>query len=46
MLNLKYFEEASVTLQIAMVGYESKDVMINTNKLPHDLGKITLKKEE
>lgn len=44
-LDLKNFEEASVTLQIAMVGYESKAVVVNTNKLPRDLGKITLKKE-
>ncbi|WPR74348.1 carboxypeptidase-like regulatory domain-containing protein [Algoriphagus sp. NG3] len=46
MIDLKNFEEASVTLQIAMVGYESKDVVVNTSKLPRDLGKITLEEEE
>ncbi len=44
-LNLKYFEEASVTLKIAMIGYESKEIEVKTNKLPIDLGKMTLKKE-
>ena len=44
-LDLKEFEEASLTLEISMVNYESKEVVIKTDKLPEDLGKITLKKE-
>lgn len=44
-LDLKKFEEASLTLEISMVNYESKEVVIKTDKLPEDLGKITLKKE-
>lgn len=44
-LDLRKFDEASITLVIAMIGYESKEVEVKTNKLPTDLGKITLKKE-
>ena len=44
-LDLKKFEEVSLTLEISMVNYESKEVVIKTDKLPEDLGKITLKKE-
>ena len=43
-LDLKKFEEASLTLEISMIHYESKDVVVKTDKLPEDLGKITLKK--
>lgn len=44
-LDLEEFEEATVVVQIAMAGFESKDVVVKTNKLPNNLGKITLQKE-
>lgn len=45
-LDLQYFEEASLNLQVAMIGYESQDIDVKTAELPIDLGKITLEKEE
>lgn len=44
-MDLQYFEEESVTLTISMTDYESTEVVVKTNKLPKDLGKITLQKE-
>ncbi|MDR7131174.1 hypothetical protein J2X69_003534 [Algoriphagus sp. 4150] len=44
-MDLQYFDEATVTLIISMIDYESKEVVVKTNKLPKDLGKITLEKE-
>ena len=44
-LNLKYFEEETLTLEITFIDYESKEVVVNTKKLPKDLGKIILEKE-
>jgi hypothetical protein len=44
-LDLKYFEEESLTLKISMINYESTEVVVDMNKLPRDLGKISLKKE-
>ncbi|WP_057939648.1 carboxypeptidase-like regulatory domain-containing protein [Algoriphagus resistens] len=44
-MDLQYFEEESVTLTISMTEYESTEVVVKTNKLPKDLGKITLQKE-
>lgn len=44
-LDLKYFEEETLILKISMIDYESKEVVVNTKKLPKDLGKITLTKE-
>lgn len=44
-MDLKEFEEATVTLKISMIDYESKEVEVKTNKLPTDLGKIILQKE-
>lgn len=45
MLDLEKFNEETVTLKISMIDYESTEIMVKTNKLPLDLGKITLKKE-
>jgi hypothetical protein len=44
-LDLKYFEEETLILKISMIDYESTEIMVNTKKLPKDLGKITLTKE-
>lgn len=44
-MDLKKFEEEGVTLTISMIDYESTELDVKTNKLPIDLGKITLKKE-
>lgn len=45
MLHLKKFNEETITLKISMIDYESIEVTVKTNKLPLDLGTITLKKE-
>ncbi|RAI87069.1 carboxypeptidase-like regulatory domain-containing protein [Algoriphagus yeomjeoni] len=44
-LDLEKFNEETVTLKISMIDYESTEMLVNTKKLPKDLGKITLKKE-
>ena len=44
-MDLQYFKEENVTLKISMVDYESIEMVVNTNKLPKELGKITLQKE-
>ncbi|PZX53302.1 carboxypeptidase-like regulatory domain-containing protein [Algoriphagus chordae] len=44
-LDLENFNQETITLKISMIDYESKEIMVNTKKLPKDLGKITLKKE-
>ncbi|WP_439487571.1 carboxypeptidase-like regulatory domain-containing protein [Algoriphagus sp.] len=44
-MDLQYFKEENVILKISMVDYESTEVVVRTNKLPKDLGKITLQKE-
>ncbi|MEB2776695.1 carboxypeptidase-like regulatory domain-containing protein [Algoriphagus sp. D3-2-R+10] len=44
-MDLQYFEEETVILKISMIDYESTEVVVKTNKLPKDLGKITLQKE-
>lgn len=44
-MDLQYFEEETVTLKISAIDYESTEVVVKTNKLPKDLGRITLKKE-
>lgn len=44
-MNLQDFEVENVTLKISMPDYESTEVVVKTNKLPKDLGKITLQKE-
>ncbi|SFU04700.1 CarboxypepD_reg-like domain-containing protein [Algoriphagus locisalis] len=44
-LDLEYFDQEEVTLIISMIDYQSKEVVVNTKKLPKDLGKITLPKE-
>ncbi len=43
-LDLEYFDQEEVTLKISMIDYESTEVVVNTKKLPKDLGKITLTK--
>ncbi|WP_339867849.1 carboxypeptidase-like regulatory domain-containing protein [uncultured Algoriphagus sp.] len=44
-LDLEKFNQETITLKISMIDYESTEIMVNTKKLPKDLGKITLKKE-
>lgn len=44
-LVIEKFKEETITLKISMIDYESTEVVVKTNKLPKDLGKITLKKQ-
>lgn len=45
-INLEDFDQEEVTLKISMIDYESQEIVVNTKKLPKNLGKIILSKSE
>ncbi|MBB6327154.1 hypothetical protein FHS59_002782 [Algoriphagus iocasae] len=43
-IDLKNFDQEEVTLKISMIDYETQEIVVNTKKLPKNLGKIILTK--